>query len=195
MSKKTLIIIFAVLLLGIAGFLYSRRPSPDNLSNIEETQELAQAVTTGKPMRCLLTREGDTVEYIIKDKNFRMKTTTATTENYAVSDSTYLYSWSSASKQGIKMRIPTEEEAKEMQADVEKYQATAPQFSSEDGYQAYQSQGYTVDCQAFTPSDSDFTPPTDIEFVDPSSMFPSNVPQVDGTLDMDKLQEMAKDYQ
>jgi len=174
---------------------------------ISESKQLADAIKNGQPTYCVMTKGQDKMEYWIKGKMFKMQgiTTmqdeesgkTTEVENYVISDSSYMYSWSNQNKQGFKMKIPTdlpaEASAKEGQ-DQSEYEKYAPKFDNEQGYESLKNEGYTINCQKTDIKDSDFATPTDINFVDPTEMMKA-VSGQNGQIDMQKLQDMAKQYE
>lgn len=207
MSKAvitTAIIITSAFLLG--GCLPQKEQSQSTSDQVSESQKFAEAIKSGKPTLCTITKDGDTMEYLIKGKKFKMsaKTTIKNEEtgketqsqSFMINDSVYMYTWGSDQSQGIKMRIPTEDEVVEMTEEAEKYQSSVPDFEDESSYESFAEDGYTINCQESNIPDSDFLIPQDINFIDPTEMMQAVNPQDgSGQIDIQKLQEMAKQYE
>ena len=79
-----------------------------------------------------------------------------------ISDGTYMYSWSTASPQGMKIKI-TEETNKAVEDVKQDAQANPNQYIDPNDKVDYKCQGWRVD-------QGMFTPPSDIEFVDYSQL-------------------------
>lgn len=202
MSKFTLgatLIGSTLLLAGCIPGLTQKTQTPQEA--LSETAEFAKAIQSGQPTYCTIANADGTIEYWIKGKMFRMMALTKVTDEetnevsehmgYAVSDNQYIYSWSNQSQQGVKIRIPTEEEMKEMSEDAKQYEDNKPKLESEEDFAALQSQGYTVSCKPENIPDEDFTPPSDVKFIDPSEMMKTTMPEGSGMgeIDIQKLQE------
>jgi len=202
MNKKTLL-----LLIGLAAFaallLYAKTRPPQQISLnsdtqsvgeiMTEAQKFAAAVASGEPYYCEISGNDTTLTYHLKEGKMHMTTVTPDYEGYAINDTVTLYSWNSQSKQGTKMTLPTKEEL-ESQAKNLPSPSDAPSFGTASDYDNYQSQGYTINCQQQAIDNSLFLPPSDITFIDPTATMKDVMP--DGqNLDLNKLQEMAKDYE
>lgn len=197
MNKKLMPIVVVVLLLALGGyyFISQRGAGPQSLSqNMNEARQFAQAIESGKPTTCQITKDFDVMEYFIKGKMMRanIKTTidNQTTLSYMINDATNLYLWTDAQKQGTKMAITQEEYPQ-----PEDQNTKVDTFASEADYQNFQDMGYTINCQSGNFSDSIFTPPADIEFIDPTAIMqalPS--PDANGGYDMSQLEELQKQY-
>lgn len=200
MSKKlTAFGLIAATSFLLAGCTKPGTPATQSVSKtVSEAAEFADAIKSGKPTVCTMTKDGNTMEYLVSGKKMRVNTTTSrtddkgvvtTTVGHMINDTAYLYTWDDKTKQGSKMAIPTEEEAKAMADKAKQYApSTAPKLDSEADYQGYKDQGYTIDCKAGSVDDASFTPPSDVKFIDPTQM----MKQVTGgapTIDYKKLQE------
>jgi hypothetical protein len=165
-----------------------------------EAIQFADAIKSGKPAVCTLSKDDDKMEYLISGKKMRINATNLskddkggakTTVSHVINDTAYMYTWSDSTKQGSKISVPTEEEMKATADKAKSYQASsapAPKLDSEADYQGFKDQGYAIDCKSGSVDDSVFTPPADIKFIDPTEM----MKQVTGgaaAIDYKKLQE------
>lgn len=209
MNKK--LIIGAVVLLLLAGGAYAMKSknstspstskSQSNGQLTNEATEFAKAIESGKPTVCTMTKGSDTMEYSIKGKKIRIKTTNTivdekgaskTTVAHMVNDEKYFYTWEDSSKQGSKMSlaIPSSTPTASI-TPIE----NAPKFDSQADYDNLKSEGYTINCKASIIDDSVFTPPSDVKFIDPTEFMkqiPS--PAANGQIDMKQLEELQKQY-
>jgi hypothetical protein len=154
-----------------------------------------------------MTKGGDSMEYLLSGKKMRMNSTTSytddkgvttTTIGHMINDASFIYTWDETTKQGAKMAVPTQEEAKDMADKAKEFAknySPAPKFDSEADYKGLKDQGYIINCKSGSVDDSIFTPPTDVKFVDPTAMMKA-VPAMgeDGKIDMSKLKELQKQY-
>lgn len=210
MNRSTLalaIVATSSLLLGGCRLLPSKDAGApqSHKEAANETKQFAEAIKSGAPTLCTMTKGQDKMEYWVKGKMFKMNATTtikddetgkeSKVQSYMISDSTYMYSWGSTQQQGIKMKIPTEQEIAEMTEEAKQYQSSAPNLEDEDSFESLESDGYTVNCKSVAISDSDFVVPDDIKFVDPTELMKATTPRGNGQIDMKKLEEMAKQYE
>ena len=201
MKKNSLLFLALALIAG--GLAYAKSRPADKITinsdsqspteMINEASKFAAAIESGKPYSCQMTSDDASMTYQLKAGKMYMTTNTPEYSGYMINDTEYIYSWSDQSDQGSKMRMPTEEEVETMTEDLPDASDT-PSFASESDYQAYQDQGYTITCEQADINDSLFTPPSNITFIDPTAMM-EGLTGGSGELDMEKLQEMAKEYQ
>lgn len=175
--------------------------------NVSEATEFSEAIKSGKPTLCTMTKGQDVMEYTLSGKKMRMNSTTAhvddkgvatTTVGHMINDTAFIYIWDDKTGQGTKMAIPTEAEAKDMAdkaKELQKNYSPTPKLDNESDYQDLKDQGYTINCKAGSVDDSVFTPPTTVKFIDPSAMMKA-VPTMGegGKIDMSKIQELQKQY-
>lgn len=191
MNKKLVpVLVIIALLAGGYYFLKIRSQTPGSQSTSQmtsEAEQFASAIESGKPTLCTLTKGEDMMEYLIKGKKMRANIKTMvegkSTLSHMINDETYLYLWAEGQKQGSKMSLAVPSPAAST-APVEE----APDFSSADDYQNMKDEGYTINCKSGQVNDSDFVPPTDVTFIDPSAMMRDLTGQ-DGQVDYQKLQE------
>lgn len=146
----------------------------------DKMKQWADAVKLGGGLKCTLTdtATGKTANYSLKGKKFHAKgTALSTTEKMQngemVSDSEYMYIWDTDTKEGMKMKLPTEEELKagETQAqEALKNMPQSPDFSDPEGIEKLEQDGTKLDCNPAVISDSEFNVPSDIKFQDFSEM-------------------------
>lgn len=202
MNKKLVPVLVIIAILAAGGYyLRTRKPDGPMTSNqiMSEASEFAKAMVSGKPTICTMTKDDDKMEYHLKGKmmaaNITTKVEGKTTLSHMINDGIYLYIWSNDQKQGTKMVIPTEDEAKAMSEKANDYQQNTPKLEGESDYQNFMDQGYTVECKSDTAGDSVFTPPSDIDFIDPSVMMEALPAQGEsGKFDMSQIEELQKKY-
>jgi hypothetical protein len=203
-ASISLVALSSLLLAGCTLPGTSKTQTVSQVAN--EAQEFANAVKSGKPTVCTISKSGDTMQYFIKGKMMKINTTSNTTDpkgtaiitsGHMINDTKFLYTWDDKTKQGSKMAMPTEEETKKLAEDTNKLQADSkvPKLESEADFDSYKNQGYVVSCKAGSVDDSVFIPPTDVNFIDPTEMMKA-IPSPDaaGNIDMSNLQELQKQY-
>lgn len=201
MNKKVFLGVIALILLaGGAYFIQQQQTSAPSTQTqkevMSEAAEFAKAMKSGRPTTCTMTKGDDVMEYHLKGKKMAANVTTSTegksTISHMINDEQYLYVWADDSKQGSKMSL-TIPSPSPVNAPTSADQV--PEFNSVDDYDQLQNDGYTINCQAGKFADSVFTPPTTVEFIDPSAMMraiPS--PNAAGEYDMSQLKELQKQY-
>lgn len=202
MNKKiaslSLVVLSSIFLAGCTKKGPEAAQTQSSAKNISEATEFAKAIESGKPTICTMTKGDDKMEYLIKGKKMRMNTATSDSVGHMINDEKYMYIWDDKTKQGSKMLIPTEEEAKKMEQDVKKYQdqlPKSPKLENESDFKDLEDDGYTVSCKAVSVDDSVFNPPSDVKFIDPTEIM-NAIPSPDsmGNIDMSKLEELSKQY-
>lgn len=204
----SLLVSSSLLLAGCTNPFVAKTPGAQSpAQTLGEAAKFAAAIQSGLPTTCTLTKGGDTMEYVIKGKMMRANTTTTTTDDagkskttigHMINDTQFFYIWSDDQKQGSKMPISPAEAtppavAKEGSGNTSG--AQAPKFGTAEDYNNLESEGYTINCKPGVGDGSAFTPPADVKFIDPTEMMraiPS--PAADGKIDMQKLQELQKQY-
>jgi hypothetical protein len=210
--KQTILAVSVVtlssLVLGGCNLLSSKGEGATQTQQevVGEARQFSEAIRSGKPTLCTMTKGDDKMEYWVKGKMFKMNAITTIknedtgvetqSKSYMISDSEYMYSWGDTQQQGIKIKIPSEQEMAEMSDAAKEYQSQAPNFEDEESYQSLESEGYAINCKEVSISDGDFAVPKNIQFVDPTEMMKAVAPQGNGgQIDMKKLEEMAKQYE
>lgn len=164
---------------------------------VSEAKEFADAIASGKSTYCKITGKDADMEYWVKGKKFKIVTKVTMTNQetketqsqvvYAIKDDQYMYSWSDASKQGVKIRIPTEEEMSKMTEQEKQALPDVPELSKEEDFSKIKDEGYAIDCKQQDVADSSLVLPTDITFVDPTEMMKKVAPSQG--MDIEKLKQ------
>lgn len=187
MTKKLALSMSFVLLSGttlLACSVPSLTPTPSpeaiNQATNETTgnqtaEDLAQAVMTGDEMQCAINNldKGESIKFLTKDKKMKVATNVNGDEqnSYMISDTQFLYIWTEGQTTGVKTRVPTEAEIKDLQDTAgESQQQSITDFSQEDVQEQYRNQGYTIDCRPGEVNDAEFIPPSNITFQDMSAL-------------------------
>lgn len=200
MNKKLVPAIIILLLLAGGGYYLKTKNTgaPQTVGQaVGEAAEFAKAIESGKPTLCTMTKGAEKMEYLIKGKKMRVNITSATDGktivSHMINDELYFYTWVEGEKNGTKMSavIPSPEPG----ASLAPIDDSAPRLESEADYEEFKNEGYTINCQSGAVNDADFVPPATINFIDPSALMnaiPS--PGADGSIDMQKLQELQDQY-
>jgi len=196
-----------VVLLLLAGGAYAMKnknssPNTPQTTNqtVNEAQEFASAIESGKPTICTMAKGADLMEYSIKGKKMRIKTTSniqddkgvaKTMIGHMINDEKFFYTWDETTKQGSKMSmtIPSPSPTSKNQT-VE----SVPDLKTADDFNELKNEGYTINCKSSIIDDSVFTPPSDVKFFDPTEMMKQVTTGDNGQIDMKKLEELQKQY-
>lgn len=202
MNKKLVPVVVILLLLAAGGYYLKTRQSGTAPANqtagqaMNEAAEFAKAIESGKPTLCTMTKDDDVMEYHLKGKKMAASITVSmkgkSTRSHMINDEQYLYMWADDSKQGSKMSLAVPSPSTVATPGSNN---SVPKFDSEGDYDQLKNDGYTINCQAGKFNDSVFTPPSTVEFIDPSAMMkaiPS--PNAEGEYDMSQLKELQKQY-
>ena len=168
--------------------------SPDEIR--KEAGELANAIQSGKSIRCNMTNtvNNGQAEYILKGEKMKM-TGTGFSENQQsggmISDGTYIYTWDDITQKGVKMKAPDKETVESAQQEAEQMTRDVPDFSNDADLQKYEDSGYQINCNPEDVNDAEFMPPADVVFSDLSSLM-EQIPQ-DVSEGMTKEQQQALD--
>lgn len=149
--------------------------SPQPVESNTTSQELMAAFQRGASLSCSMTNstDGAKVTFVTKDKKHKTTSTAVETPDalsYTINDGEYMYIWTSNQTTGFKTRIPTAEEIAANQTQLETFKNQIPDFTDTTVQQEYANKGYSFDCQPTTISDSEFVPPTTVQFQDMSVM-------------------------
>lgn len=194
--KKLLLGLVLVFLAG-GAYMYTQKSKPSQETQIQLTQEqtqtppddqafkgtLAAAVSLGVPMKCSFSANGTTGEGYIQGKNYRgtMTTKDGIVTEVIMKDSC-MWSWSDKG-QGMTMCYEPSEAQTKLWQDMAK-DAPSDSPASQDSPQTPELNA-EYDCKPTLISDSQFEPPTTVQFTDLSQvMKPGALP------DMSKLKEM-----
>src|SRR3989344_6201362 len=186
MPKQTLLIagvIVTVIIIGVAGFFLLKKPAqpPQESPTAQQTQQeesqakgsIKNLLAAGKNQTCTIKypvgeQMGEGTVYV-SGKNLRgdftMTSAEKTFDSHMIQDETYMYSWSSLSPQGVKMKI----------AELEKVQAS-PTTESVD-----LNQEVDINCSNWNVDSSMFKPPADVTFMETGTT-PSQTQKLDPSI-------------
>ena len=186
MPKQTLLIaggVIVVIIIGTAGFFLLKKPvqTPQESTTTQQTQpeesqtkgSIKNLLAAGKNQTCTIkypageqTADGTV---FVSGKNFRgdftMTSEEKTIDSHMIQDEAYMYSWSSLTSQGIKIKI----------AELEKLQASTATESAD------LNQESDMTGSAWSFDNSKFTPPADINFVETGTI-PSQTQKLDPSI-------------
>ena len=159
--KKLLPIILVLVVVGVIVFIFMNRGSSDTSVDITTSDSLTSdtfsgalkdAVKLGVAMKCTYKVEGNEYVSFIKGENYRgiIKTTEGTTGEVIIKDNC-MWTWSEEEVQGIKICF---DESDPETADIweQPQGAIGPNI--------------TYTCLPTTVADTEFTPPSNINFMD-----------------------------
>lgn len=136
---------------------------------IKESQELANAFKSGKPMLCTMTdKENNVAQYAIKGKKMKMSGKDMSENGKIgnmINDGEWIYIWEEGATEGIKTKMMTEEEGEKLKNKMEEMKTEVPDFENPESVQEYEDQGYTINCNPENLDDSTFIPPANVNFV------------------------------
>lgn len=174
---------------------------------ISSPAQVAEAIQTGKPTHCTMTKGDEVWEYMVDGKMLRVNSKTFETGKSGeritiigrlINNTKYVYRWDADTKKGSKVAVPSEEESNriaEQSKDIPKRSPSAPVFESEADYANFKNGGYAIDCKVEKIDPSTFDVPTDIKFLDPKDMIPLlPPPDANGQIDQAKVDEIQKKF-
>lgn len=157
---------------GPMGGLFSDLPQTG------EAAKMALMFQTGQSGVCTLeSKIGDEkVTYSIKGKKFLIEGIGVGEEEmsygYMLSDGEYQYIWSQGEAQGLKFRLPSDEELSEIERQSAEFALDEDvAFDDSDLLADFEEDEYDISCQFKNLADSLFIPPADVEFLDMSAGF------------------------
>lgn len=164
-GKKGLIIGIVIVLLLVAGFMYSKGGSP--LGGSDSISSLSELMSRGKPAKCEYSMVGEgfdqksTVYY--DGKKMYMENTSTTEGKEIVSkiliDGEFQYMWSDdGTQQGLKM--PVAKDTTVPSENIPTGQASQVDFGK----------NLQMDCGGWSGDDGVFTPPSNVTFMDLSDL-------------------------
>lgn len=174
--KIALSLILASLLFSACKTQTPQSTAPQNEKQaMNEFAELSSAIEAGRPVSCVFTKspENTVMTYMMKGKKIKISGMQVEGQAYQgamMSDGEYMHTWDEVKKEGVKMKLPAEQDLKDFAK--EKGQSV-PDLSDETERKTWEDQGYRIDCKEATIADSEFIPPTDIKFTDMSAMMES----------------------
>ncbi len=206
-SKHLAIGIFAASTLALTACVAQPKQNQESSTTQEvnnQMKEMAQIIESGGSAYCKLTATDDSgeLEYWIKGEKMKAVGVGVMGQNlgeeemgkgYIISDGEYFYSWAEGEAEGVKMRMPTKEEMEEAASEVEEFAENLPDFSDETQIEEYEDAGYSVDCKRQDVADSEFTPPSNVEFTDFEAMMQDSMDTaMDAMKDADMSEEDIK---
>jgi len=166
MNKIALLLPVAIL---IAGCTTSTPQEAQPDLQAQETQKIGRILEKGGSAFCRITdlASGITTEMTISGKKVKIAgaNTSEGKKSYVINDSVNIYSWEEGQATGFKMIMPTEEEILETAKQVQPTQAVV-----QDPYLYDDETKYKLDCSEKNIADSEFAPPSGINFVDPAQI-------------------------
>ena len=196
MPKSTLLIaggVIAVIIIGAAGFFLLKKPEqpPQESTTTQATQpeesqtkgSIKNLLASGKNQTCTVKypageQMAEGAVYVSGENlrgDFTMTSEEKTIDSHMIQDETYMYSWSSLSSQGAKMKI----------AELEKVQAS-PTTESVD-----LNQEVDINCSSWGVDSNKFTPPADINFVETGTI-PTQTQKLDKSICIQVTDPQAK---
>lgn len=161
-----------------------------DLPQTGEAAKMALMFETGQSGVCTLeSRTSDEkITYSIKGKKFLIEGIGIGEEEmdygYMLSDGEYQYIWSKGETQGLKFKLPTDEEFSEIENQSAEFALDEDfAFDESDLLADIEEDDFEISCQFKNLPDSLFVPPSDIEFVDMSIDFDNMFDQF-GDLDL-----------
>lgn len=205
MNKNTILGV-AILLLLAGGFYAiqnkkTSNPTPKSQTvnqAVNEAEEFAKAIESGRPTQCTMTNTTDKMEYFIKGKKMYINLSNIienkTVLSHIINDEKYYYMWTDGSKQGSKINLLVSPPLAEATPTTAAKDGT-PKFESKDDYEKLKNSGYTINCKPSNIDETIFVPPANVDFIDPSEIMRSfTTPNSEGKFDASKLQELQNQY-
>lgn len=161
------------------------------LSQVVEAGKMSAMIAAGKSGSCtIVNREsGESTELFIKGKKMKFsgvnlgmpeaetaqypQPTRTKAVSYFLNDGEYTYIWEQGAKNGFKTKLPTEEEIKKMNESLSTTDQTEqlPTDTSKPDLSQFEgSDEYTINCDLKDIADTEFAPPSEVEFMDFSQM-------------------------
>lgn len=202
-STKSLIVGGVLVTSGLvlAGCGNQQQATQTSREMMREGQEMAEAVRSGQPTYCKVAMDdgSGTMEYWMKNGKMKAmgKGVASAQEGGSevgamINDGVYMYIWSEGETTGVKMKVPTEEEVKEAQADAEAFAKNMPDFEDQTTIDEYEAKGYQVNCKQMNISDNEFVPPAEITFQDFEAMMEEGFKEMKQNMEMMGQEEMMK---
>lgn len=176
MSKKQILTTFSILIslsILLSGCsLFQRlfqRPAEEKKEEEQKGFSLKDALTLGKSVQCTYTTEAGEVTTWVKGNKVRVEglgmgaTEKDTHKGGMINDGEWIYIWGGEEKKGVKYQISALEQ-KEWEEDVEK-------LKDPQKWATETEEKYKVNCHQVIVSDSQFVPPSDVEFQNLTEMF------------------------
>lgn len=129
------------------------KPEAEEKASVFEN--LKDAMAANAPMKCTWQdQQGNSGEMLVKGKKFTSEVTAQGMKAHSISDGTYIYAWVEGQPQGTKMKLVETEQQKPQEGQP----SGTPDMSVK------------VSCRPAFMTGNEFTPPSDIEFMDLSEL-------------------------
>lgn len=184
-QKILSLIIGSVILSGCSLFPAANPTTQSTKDQVKQAEKLSQVLEKGGQAVCTITKSDTKETYTITVKGKKMKMSgvqmgEGAKKGYMINDTIYTYIWDESSKQGFKTKLPTEDETRQAQEDIKN---TNSDYSADKVAKTYDDESkYSVNCKEGGVNDSEFVPPSEVKFVDPSATIPAdylkNIPTV-----------------
>ncbi len=179
MKKIYAILLLLVVIMSIVG---CKQAAEQNTGNEAEEQtvtgSLESLMERSTPMKCTwdVSVQGESASGVlfVKGEKFRSEVSVPEGTMYSLSDGEYMYSWSDLQEQGIKMNL---EKLEEMGGEME---TETPE--TEELHMQNLDTEYNYRCTPWVVTESNFVPPSDVEFMDYTAM-------------MEQMHQMAEDLE
>lgn len=167
LKKIGLVITTAVFLAACNPTQQSSTPQNNDAAN--QFSQVSQALQAGGSAVCTITNPDgtETIEYAAKGTKVRVSSTGGAdmSENLMISDGQNIYTWNTSTLKGVRFPIP-DTETTEQAANI----PSVPDLSQEADQEQFLQQGYTINCTVTDVPDSEFVPPTNVNFEDMTQM-------------------------
>lgn len=164
-------VVFPVIV-GSALLLAACKPTSAPITGTAEqkAQKLGEIIASGGTAACTITNLTDksTVDLTVSGKKMKIVGSEMGQgkRGSMINDTTYTYVWEEGSSSGFKFKNPTQDEVSKGQETATQQQADTSKTAS-----TYEDENkYKVDCKQGIVNESEFTPPTEVKFLDQAEM-------------------------
>lgn len=203
MKRAFVFLLFTVFLFTACKKTSSVLVPPQETQTQRSLDDMMAAVQTGGSIRCTMTKSSDqtVMNYAMKGKKIHvsgMKYEGKDVQSSMISDGEYMYIWQDDQTTGIKTKVPNEQETQELAKNMKKPDSV-PDLSDINGRRQFEEQGYSINCNETSISDSEFVPPTTITFTDTSTLMQNaldaikNIDQEKG-VDAESIKKLQQQY-
>ncbi len=161
--------------------------SKDEKSQAQAALKIGQIMEKGGQAVCTITSlEADASVTVMSISGKKMKIVgkvgPSATDGVMINDGEYTYLYDTGSTTGMKMKNPTETEAKEMEKDAKKAYEDLPESVKSNEYTSEydNEEKYKIECKEGNVAASEFVPPANIKFTDPSEMMKQTLKDIPG---------------
>lgn len=199
MNKKV-VIIGALLLLGVIGYVFTQKSSNSALTSGAKNAvtspftSIQDALSKSLSLQCTFTDDkGRETKTYIKAGAVRTDYTGSTTDESGsmIMKDKKIYTWTNSKKEGFMMEVP------EVKATPSQTTTTTSDKTANPADALAMIEKYKDSCKPGTVADSLFTPPSDIKFADYSSMMKDlqkTMQPTGGAMNEEGLKELMEKY-